>query len=242
MTEAGSTLRAARPRRTRWWAAALAAVGVVAAVAVIAWLVGRSPTGGDGPENVTAPVLTRDPLVGQVVSVVPGRWEGASPVAYRWQRCTPDEPASCRDVGGIGGDRYLVTQLDQGMALRVIEIAAAAEPVVRPDGSVVLPDGAATVRSALTAPVGPADVETATVPDVIGLPMSEALALLGEAGFPVGLGTSGTSVDDCDPMVQGQDPPPGVEHRVGDVVSVVAPERGVDCDLDEFPPFGPPQG
>lgn len=243
---AESTLRPTRPRRTRWWVAVAAAVGGVVVIAVVAWLLGASPTGSDGPENLSAPALTRDPVVGQVVSVVPGRWVGASPVAYRWQRCTPGEPVSCTDVGGIGGDRYVVTRLDEGMALRVIEIAAEADPVVRPDGSVELPGGAATVRSALTAAVaatgGVGTVGTAIVPDVIGLPMSEALTVLGEAGFPVGLGTTGTSVEDCDPVVEGQDPLPGAEQRVGDVVSVVAPDRGLDCDLDDFPSFGPPQG
>lgn len=86
----------------------------------------------------------------------------------------PRRPRWWVAAAAVGGDRHVVTRLDEGMSLRVIEIAAEEDPVVRPDGSVELPGGA--------------------------------------------------------------------EQRVGDVVSVVAPDRGLDCDLDEFPPFGPPQG
>jgi hypothetical protein len=71
------------------------------------------------PVNLTLPVITGQPSVGQTLTATSGSWAGASgSFAYQWQRCDGGGNL-CSDIHGARGQTYSVGSADAGSTIRV---------------------------------------------------------------------------------------------------------------------------
>src|SRR5262245_18867102 len=108
--DVGHTLRVAVTATNRDGSASAASsqTGAVAAQAVQA------------PHAVTQPTISGSPIVGRVLTAVPGTWTGAGGIrfSYRWRLCSP-AGGDCADTSGRG-QAYKPSQDDRGHTLRVL--------------------------------------------------------------------------------------------------------------------------
>ena len=108
------------------------------------------------PVSTAPPALTGVSQVGQVLTIVPGKWLNAPPAfTYAWQRCDLTG-AACVPIAGATADSYTVTADDVGST--VVASIGAANPY-----------GARNVSTAPTAAVGVAGAPSSTgAPTVSG--------------------------------------------------------------------------
>jgi hypothetical protein len=110
------------------------------------------------PLNLQPPTISGTPMVGQTLSEANGTWSNnPTDFAYQWQRCDP-AGVTCVDVVGATGQTYLLTAMDVGAVIRVLETASGAGGV------------AAAAASLPTAVVAPQPPPSATgVPSISGV-------------------------------------------------------------------------
>jgi hypothetical protein len=114
------------------------------------------------PKNVAVPVVSGVPQIGQTLVASSGLWNGSpTRISYRWQRCNAAGGA-CATIAGANAQTYVLIQADAGSRISVSVTARNRY-------------GAATVRSAATAPVGAAAAPTNT-----GLPTITGTAQAGQ--------------------------------------------------------------
>lgn len=191
------------------WLLAVIALAVVAVLAVVLFLLFRKSP----PENTEPPVITGTARAVEVLTADPGQWSGAEEFGFQWQRCN-EEGDGCQPIDGAALPSYQAGNDDIAARLRVV--------VTGVNG-----DGSTTATSAPTDVVQPAPPTPIPVPDVVGLPRSQATAVLSE-NFQVVSLTSGTA-ESCDPTVESQSPGPGDELPAGEQVSI--------SSLPSLPPF-----
>lgn len=98
--------------RLRSWMAGCMTAGTLLALAAPA-------QAADAPQITGGRSVAGTPQVGETLSST-ASWSAAAPakVTYAWLRCTGMAPASCRDIGGARGRRYVARTADQGAYLR----------------------------------------------------------------------------------------------------------------------------
>jgi FG-GAP-like repeat len=90
------------------------------------------------PANLTVPVISGAPFVGQTFTTTNGTWSNQpTAYAYRWQTCTG---SVCSDISGAVQPTYLARTADAGSTLQVIVTAS--------NGA-----GAASATSQMTSPI-----------------------------------------------------------------------------------------
>jgi hypothetical protein len=193
------------PPPTAKWPYILAAVLIALVLAVVAFLLLRD----DGFGNEEPPVITGTPEVLQVLESSNGVWsedESELTVEFQWQRCD-DAGEACEAIEGAVLPTYQVSAEDEGSTLRVAATAAFGE-----DSS--------TASSEPTAVVTAPPPEDVTVPNVVGQPLSDAIAALQAVGLVVETLTAGDVANDCNPPVQDQSPDAGTILTTGEQVTI----------------------
>jgi GH25 family lysozyme M1 (1,4-beta-N-acetylmuramidase) len=138
---------------------------------------------GGAPSSSLAPLVVGTPQAGKLLAAVPGRWNGAKPVAfaYQWQRCDA-AGAGCVPVSGATGETYTPTAADAGHAL-VVAVTAQG-----PAGSAAALSRPTVAVAASGAATGAAPVAV-TLPSVAGTPQA-GQTLTASAGGWTGSPTS----------------------------------------------------
>jgi PASTA domain len=131
--------------------ALIALVVLLTGGAAIWWFLLR---GSGAPTAVAPPVITGNPLVGQVLATTTGAWKGASSTDIQWYACS--SATTCTAIPGASGPAYQVSAAQTGTQLKVIVTATGR-------------GGSATAQSALTAPVI-GSVTNKTPPVISGTP------------------------------------------------------------------------
>ncbi len=131
--------------------AVLALVVLLTGGGAIWWFLLR---GSGAPTAVAAPVITGNPLVGQVLTASTGTWKSASSTDIQWYACS--SATSCTAIPGATGAQFQVSSAQTGTQLKVIVTATGR-------------GGSSTADSALTAPVV-GSVTNKTPPVVTGTP------------------------------------------------------------------------
>ena len=171
-----------------------------------------------GPEPLTPPQIVGEATVGEVLTVTPGTWSADDvPLVHVWQTCpgsaADDDPEGCTDVTSGGataiGETLTVGADLEGQRIRVKESALSGDEEA-PDVTDQFSD--------LTGVVGPPPIPTVTLRSFVGEPRSNAFQELGVLGLTVTLEEVGQS-DQCDPLVEIQDPSTG-EVAVGSSVRI----------------------
>ncbi len=135
-------------------------IGVLALVVLLAgggaiwWFLLRSP---NAPAAVEAPVITGNPLVGQVLTATPGTWTDASSTDIQWYACS--SATACTAIPGAGAAEFQISASQTGAHLKVTVTATGR-------------GGTMTADSALTAPVVGSVTNTAP-PVISGLTRTE---------------------------------------------------------------------
>ena len=106
------------------------------------------------PANVSAPTVSGQPVVGELLTANRGTWTGTEPIqyTYRWQRCDQSGGA-CSDISVGMQQIYTVSSADLRATLRVQVTATNAE-------------GATSAVSAPTGPVEQAEANVTGCPPV----------------------------------------------------------------------------
>lgn len=228
-----------KPRFPRWLLLAIIGAVLVLVLGGLAiwWFVLRS----SAPEPLTAPEVSGDLIVGEVLTVTPGTWsDEEAPLVHIWQSCPGDaegeSPEGCTDVTSgsataIGGTFTISAELE-GQRIRVKESALS--------GDEENPD-ATDQFSGLTEVVGPPPTPQVTVPGLIDEPRSLAFEVLADLGLTVTLEEVGQSTE-CNPRVEVQDPGGGTEVDVGSSVRISTgrPRPWFECGFLTPLPF--PEG
>ena len=107
-----------------------------------------------GPQNTAAPTISGTVASSKELTGNLGSW--SSPTTYstarQWQRCSSTSAASCADLPGATGAKYVVQETDQGARLRLRVTATNSQ-------------GSNTAHSAMTAIVS--EGNTAPVPSIL---------------------------------------------------------------------------
>ncbi len=77
-----------------------------------------------GPVNISRPVISGTPSVGETLTASTGAWEGTAPIiyAYRWRRCNAQGKA-CQDIPGATSPTYAPVSADQGRTVVIVVTA-----------------------------------------------------------------------------------------------------------------------
>ena len=122
-------------------------VSVMTAVAMIVSPVAIRPVAAADtkPVKVVAPTLSGTYAVGSTVTVTPGTWTGVAPItfSYLFQTCSTSG-SSCTNAPGL---------FAKGMRPRLLLVAATAGKTLRVKVTATNPLGAASVTTALSAPI-----------------------------------------------------------------------------------------
>jgi hypothetical protein len=132
----------------------------VVAASAFAALVAVVPAGrGDAaiqvaPANISAPTVSGQPVVGELLTANRGTWTGTEPIqyTYQWQRCDQSGGA-CSNISVGMQEIYTVSSADLHATLRVQVVATNAE-------------GATSAVSAPTGPVQQAEANVTGCPPV----------------------------------------------------------------------------
>jgi len=112
--------------------------------------VGGSGGGGTGPTNLSPPVISGTPAVGQTVSCSPGSWSGGGPgsgltYAFQWLRGgTP--------IAGATSSTYLLVATDSGTSLTCVVTATTNAGSTQQSSAAVVVSGAGSTGPANTLP------------------------------------------------------------------------------------------
>jgi hypothetical protein len=106
-------------RNRRWPAALLLALAALAIGAVFGTAHNGSAAVTVKPGNVTPPVITGTPVVGQSLISSDGTWNGSTPISftYQWDRCDA-AGKNCATIPGATTNTYTVQQADVGFTLQ----------------------------------------------------------------------------------------------------------------------------
>jgi GH25 family lysozyme M1 (1,4-beta-N-acetylmuramidase) len=112
----------------------------------------------------TPPAIVGPPEAGQLLTAVPGMWEGGKPVTftYQWRRCDA-AGANCADISGASAETYRPVTVDVGHSLKVFVTATSAAGTAQ----------ATTVPSAPVSPAGTSPAARPTnlkAPQILGTP------------------------------------------------------------------------
>jgi hypothetical protein len=167
--------------------------------------------GGGGLENEEPPEIVGDPAVLQAVTADPGVWsEDDVSFEFQWQRCDRDGEG-CEAIDGATAPTFTSGADEINLTLRVQVTAAA------PDDE----DDTATATSDATAAIPAPDLNSVAVPDVFGLPQSQAVAAL-SADFVVQIERDDSlPATECDPSVVQQRPGGGTLLQRGESVTLI---------------------
>ena len=94
--------------------AVLALVVLLMGGGAIWWFLLR---GSGAPSAVAAPVITGNPLAGQVLTATTGTWKGASSTDIQWYACSAT--TSCTAIPGATGAQFQVSAAQTGSQLKV---------------------------------------------------------------------------------------------------------------------------
>src|SRR5690348_3004248 len=102
----------------------IAAVVVVVTIVAAAVAVPLAMGAGIPPSNMSPPVISGSPVVGQQLSTTNGVWNGTQPIAftYQWLRCPP--VGSCLPIIGATRSSYAVVTTDLGDKLASVVYAS----------------------------------------------------------------------------------------------------------------------
>jgi hypothetical protein len=200
-----------------WWILAVIAA-LVAVIAVVFFLLTR----GDAPSNIDPPSVSGVPTVLETLTASEGVWEDAEEFEFQWERCVgspvetveadgeADDALECEPIEVGVGEIYQIGNDDAGSRLRVTVTAR--------NG-----DGSTQASSPPTDFVLPVPAVAFTVPSVVGLRRSEALAVLSENFQALPVLATVEATDVCDPFVLTQAPAPGTPLAQGDTVAFTVP-------------------
>jgi hypothetical protein len=118
------------------------------------WALARSAAANPNPPAVAArPAIVGDAVVGALLRVDEGIWNGDPPLtyAYQWQRCDTDAE-NCVEIAGATSGTYTVDRGDAGSRLR-IDVTATNFAGTASSGSdataiIPIPNDAPTIRTA----------------------------------------------------------------------------------------------
>jgi GH25 family lysozyme M1 (1,4-beta-N-acetylmuramidase) len=127
-----------------------------------------APYSQDAPTVSTTPSVVGPPEAGELLSAVPGVWNGGKPLAFsfQWRRCDA-AGANCDDIAGATRESYRPTTGDVGYSLRVRVTAGTAA------------DTAKATTPATTA-VSPAGTPPTARPTNVGAPVLSGTQQVGQ--------------------------------------------------------------
>lgn len=142
------------------------------------------------PSNATAPAITGDPQVDEILQVGNGIWTGSpDSFGYTWSDCAPSDPTSCSTISGVVGSEYTVQPSDLGFTIQVQVSATNADNEM---GTATTAPTAVVTN--LSAPVA------ATPPSVTGDPLIDDTVHADPGSWTEGPNTFTYQWYDCDPV------------------------------------------
>ncbi len=105
---------------------ALVALATIAGAALGAASLG-SAAGTVRPANIEPPQITGTPESGSTLTATEGRWSGnPTDINVQWRRCD-ENGASCSNISGAEGTKYILKKVDEGNTIRARATASNAD-------------------------------------------------------------------------------------------------------------------
>jgi hypothetical protein len=227
------TVPEVKKRKFPWWILAVI-VGALVVIGVGIWAILTFVVAPKPPESVSPPTISGTAQTGEELTVADGTWNPARVVILHvWQSCPADsdDPADCEDIvlsmggdeGTASGETFVVGAEQEGLRIRVREVAVNADPDTFDGDLSALADlPQTTAFSEPTEVIQPPPVTTVAVPNVEGLAVSQAQSVLAASGLQA-LATFTGAGGDCDPIVTDQNPNEGAVVDIGSAVAISAP-------------------